>query len=88
MIGRVVQLYLHAGILTDEAVSNGTLTKGFEKKKSVDEPAKVGGSGRDVKKAKGGTNFVAVAPSREGPGHFARDCRSPAIPAVSVNVVD
>ncbi|GJW58885.1 putative reverse transcriptase domain-containing protein, partial [Tanacetum coccineum] len=28
--------------------------------------AKVGGSGRDVKKVKGGTNFVAAAPSREG----------------------
>ncbi|GJT07049.1 reverse transcriptase domain-containing protein [Tanacetum coccineum] len=79
---------LKAGILTDEAVSNGTLTKGSEKRKSVDEPAKVGGSGKDVKKAKGGTNFVAAAPSREGPGHFARDCRSPAIPAAPVNAVD
>ncbi|GJV51172.1 hypothetical protein Tco_1446913 [Tanacetum coccineum] len=48
----------------------------------------VGGSGRDVKKAKGGTNFVAAAPSREGPGHFVRDCRSPAIPAAPVNAVD
>ncbi|GKC06498.1 putative reverse transcriptase domain-containing protein [Tanacetum coccineum] len=57
---------LKAGILTDEAVSNGTLTKSSEKRKSVDEPAKVGGSGRDVKKAKGGTNFVAAAPSKEG----------------------
>ncbi|GKG57906.1 hypothetical protein Tco_0589517, partial [Tanacetum coccineum] len=25
---------------TDEAISNGTLTKGSEKRKSVDEPAK------------------------------------------------
>ncbi|GJR45194.1 putative reverse transcriptase domain-containing protein [Tanacetum coccineum] len=57
---------LKAGILTDEAVSNGTLTKSSEKRKSVDEPAKASGSGRDVKKAKGGTNFVAAAPSREG----------------------
>ncbi|GJV14155.1 putative reverse transcriptase domain-containing protein [Tanacetum coccineum] len=72
---------LKAGILTDEAVSNGTLSKGSEKRKSVDEPAKVGGSGRDVKKAKGGTNFVR-------PGHFARDCYSLAIPAAPVNAVD
>ncbi|GKF71861.1 hypothetical protein Tco_0207975 [Tanacetum coccineum] len=57
---------LKAGIFTDKVVSNGTLTNGSEKRKSVDEPAKVGGSGRDVKKAKGGTNFVAAAPSREG----------------------
>ncbi|GJY78095.1 putative reverse transcriptase domain-containing protein [Tanacetum coccineum] len=57
---------LKAGILTNEAVSNGTLTKSSEKRKSVDEPAKASGSGRDVKKEKGGTNFVAAAPSREG----------------------
>ncbi|GKA00699.1 putative reverse transcriptase domain-containing protein [Tanacetum coccineum] len=57
---------LKAGILTDEAISNGTLTKGSEKRKSVDEPAKVGGSGKDVKKAKRGANFVATAPLREG----------------------
>ncbi|GJU74275.1 hypothetical protein Tco_1265680 [Tanacetum coccineum] len=43
---------LKSGILTDEVVSNGTLTKGSKKRKSMDEPAKVGGSGRDVKKAK------------------------------------
>ncbi|GJX54571.1 putative reverse transcriptase domain-containing protein [Tanacetum coccineum] len=79
---------LKAGILTYEAISNGTLTKGSEKRKSVDEPANVGGSERDVKKAKGGTNFVVAAPSREGPDHFARDCRSPAIPAAPVNAVD
>ncbi|GJW40450.1 putative reverse transcriptase domain-containing protein [Tanacetum coccineum] len=84
----IQSVILKAGILTDEAVSNGTLTKGSEKRKSVDEPAKVGGSGRDVKKAKGGTNFVTTAPSREGPGHFARDCHSPAISTTPVNVVD
>ncbi|GJY15805.1 putative reverse transcriptase domain-containing protein [Tanacetum coccineum] len=55
---------------------------------SVDEPAKASGFGRDVKKAKGGTNFVAAAPSREGPDHFARDFRSRAIPAAPVNAVD
>ncbi|GJU08237.1 retrovirus-related pol polyprotein from transposon TNT 1-94 [Tanacetum coccineum] len=57
---------LKARIFTDEVVSNGMLTKGSKKRKSMDEPAKVGGSGRDVKKAKRGTNFVATAPSREG----------------------
>ncbi|GJU00935.1 putative reverse transcriptase domain-containing protein [Tanacetum coccineum] len=45
---------LKAGYNDYECVSNGTLTKGSEKRKSVDEPAKVGRSGRDVKKAKGG----------------------------------
>ncbi|GJR35793.1 putative reverse transcriptase domain-containing protein [Tanacetum coccineum] len=62
----IQSVILKARILTDEAVSNGTLTKTFEKRKSVDEPAKASGSGRDVKKAKGGNNFVVVAPSREG----------------------
>ncbi|GJY40593.1 reverse transcriptase domain-containing protein, partial [Tanacetum coccineum] len=57
---------LKAEILTDEAVSNGMLTKSSEKRKSVDEPTMASGSGRDVKKEKGGTNFVAAAPSREG----------------------
>ncbi|GJU41832.1 putative reverse transcriptase domain-containing protein [Tanacetum coccineum] len=84
----IQSVILKAGILTNEVVSNETLTKGSEKRKSVDEPAKVGRSGRDVKKAKGGTNFVAVTPSREGPDHFARDCCSPAIPASPVNAVD
>ncbi|GKA19990.1 putative reverse transcriptase domain-containing protein [Tanacetum coccineum] len=46
------------------------------RERSVDEPAKVRRSGRDIKKAK------------RRPGHFARDCRSPAIPAVPVNAVD
>ncbi|GJU71164.1 putative reverse transcriptase domain-containing protein [Tanacetum coccineum] len=86
---------LKAGILTDEAVGNGMLTKTSKKRKSVDEPAKASGSGRDVKKEKGGTNFVATAPSREGyagsqpwPDHFAKDCCSPTIPTAPVNVVD
>ncbi|GJW90999.1 putative reverse transcriptase domain-containing protein [Tanacetum coccineum] len=42
------------GILTNEGMlAMETLTKGSEKRKSMDEPARVGGSGKDVKKAKG-----------------------------------
>ncbi|GJS67640.1 reverse transcriptase domain-containing protein [Tanacetum coccineum] len=55
---------LRAGILTDEAVSCGTLTKGSEKRKGVEEPSKTGGSWKDNKKAKRGTGFVATAPFR------------------------
>ncbi|GJR45698.1 reverse transcriptase domain-containing protein [Tanacetum coccineum] len=46
---------LRAGILTDEAVSCGTLTKGSDKRKGVDEPSKTGGFWKDNKKAKTGT---------------------------------
>ncbi|GJT64026.1 reverse transcriptase domain-containing protein [Tanacetum coccineum] len=75
---------LKAGILTDEVVSNGTLTRGSEKRKSVDEPAKVGGSGRDLRKEKRGgevTNLVARLHQREGPSILRELSRSPAIPS-------
>ncbi|GKA55338.1 hypothetical protein Tco_0754287 [Tanacetum coccineum] len=55
---------LRAGILTDEAISCGTLSKGSEKRKAEDEGAKSGGSWGDEKKAKVGTGFVATAPPR------------------------
>ncbi|GJY05796.1 putative reverse transcriptase domain-containing protein [Tanacetum coccineum] len=55
---------LRAGILTDEAVSYGTLTKGNDKRKVVEESSKSGGSWKDNKKAKVGTGFVATAPPR------------------------
>ncbi|GJR41083.1 hypothetical protein Tco_1216767 [Tanacetum coccineum] len=53
-----------AGILTDEAVSCGTLTKGNDKRKVVEEFGKSGGSWKDNKKAKVGIGFVAIAPPR------------------------
>ncbi|GJV42598.1 putative reverse transcriptase domain-containing protein [Tanacetum coccineum] len=53
-----------AGILTDEAVSSGTLTKGNDTRKVVEESSKSGGSWKDNKKAKVGTGFVATAPPR------------------------
>ncbi|GJW40230.1 putative reverse transcriptase domain-containing protein [Tanacetum coccineum] len=55
---------LRAGILTDEAVSFGTLTKGNKKRKEVEETSKPGGSWKDNKKAKVGTGFMATTPPR------------------------
>ncbi|GKE23653.1 putative reverse transcriptase domain-containing protein, partial [Tanacetum coccineum] len=49
-----------AGILTDEAVSCGTLTKGSNKRKGVEESSKTGGYGKDNKKAKVGTRNETV----------------------------
>ncbi|GKA14319.1 putative reverse transcriptase domain-containing protein [Tanacetum coccineum] len=55
---------LKAGILTDETVNCGTLTKGNEKRKGVEKISKLGGSWKDNKKEKVGTGFVAIAPPR------------------------
>ncbi|GJY01697.1 putative reverse transcriptase domain-containing protein [Tanacetum coccineum] len=55
---------LRDGILTDEAVSCGTLTKGNDKRKVVEESGKSGGSWKDNKKAKVGIGFVATTPPR------------------------
>ncbi|GJZ13690.1 hypothetical protein Tco_0548920 [Tanacetum coccineum] len=55
---------LRARILTDEAVSCGTLTKGNEKRKGGEETCKPGGSWKDNKKAKVRTCFAATAPPR------------------------
>ncbi|GJY12612.1 putative reverse transcriptase domain-containing protein [Tanacetum coccineum] len=64
---------LRAGILTDEAVSCGTLTKGSDKRKGVEEPSKTGGFWKDNKKAKTGTGFVATTPTRnETVGYYPR----------------
>ncbi|GKE03812.1 hypothetical protein Tco_1395830 [Tanacetum coccineum] len=54
------KLETEAGILTDEAVSCGTLTKGNEKKKGVEETSKSGGSWKENKNEKVGTVFVAT----------------------------
>ncbi|GJY40405.1 putative reverse transcriptase domain-containing protein, partial [Tanacetum coccineum] len=79
---------LRAGILTDEAVSCGTLTKGSDKRKGVEESSKTGGSGKDNKKAKVGTGFVATAPPRnETVGYYPRDYRAPVRQVAPVNAV-
>ncbi|GJV37519.1 putative reverse transcriptase domain-containing protein [Tanacetum coccineum] len=55
---------LKAGILTDEAVRCGTLTRISEKRKEMEETSKQGGSWKDNKKAKVGKGFVATTPPR------------------------
>ncbi|GJZ30652.1 hypothetical protein Tco_0575699 [Tanacetum coccineum] len=55
---------LKAGILTDEAVHCGTLTRTSEKRKEVEETSKQGGPWKDNKKSKVGKRFVLTAPPR------------------------
>ncbi|GJX12344.1 putative reverse transcriptase domain-containing protein [Tanacetum coccineum] len=65
---------LRAGILTDEAISCGTLTKGSDKRRGVEESSKTGGSWKDNKKAKTGTGFVAKAPPRNETASSSSKC--------------
>ncbi|GKA70419.1 putative reverse transcriptase domain-containing protein, partial [Tanacetum coccineum] len=53
-----------AGILTDEAVCCGTLTRSSEKRKEVEETSKQRGLWKDNKKAKVGKGIVAIAPPK------------------------
>ncbi|GKD56483.1 putative reverse transcriptase domain-containing protein [Tanacetum coccineum] len=53
-----------AGILTDETVCYGTLTRSSEKRKEVEETSKQGGSWKYNKKAKVGKGFMATTPPR------------------------
>ncbi|GKB83539.1 hypothetical protein Tco_0950434 [Tanacetum coccineum] len=55
---------LRARILTDKAVSCGTLTKNSDKRKGVEEPSKTGGFWKDNKKAKTGMGLFE-APVRQ-----------------------
>ncbi|GKF90281.1 hypothetical protein Tco_0264244, partial [Tanacetum coccineum] len=55
---------LKVGILTDEAVCCGTLTRSSEKRKEVEETSKQGGLWKDNKKAKVGKGFVATTPPK------------------------
>ncbi|GJY19170.1 putative reverse transcriptase domain-containing protein [Tanacetum coccineum] len=55
---------LRDGILTDEAVSCGTLTKGNEKRKGVEETSKQGGWGNDNKRVKVSKGFMVATPHR------------------------
>ncbi|GKD02953.1 putative reverse transcriptase domain-containing protein [Tanacetum coccineum] len=70
---------LKAGILTDEAVRCGTLTRSSEKRKEVEETSKQGSSWKDNKKAKVGKGFVATSPTRnENVGSYPKCTKCPA----------
>ncbi|GKG26526.1 hypothetical protein Tco_0402229 [Tanacetum coccineum] len=55
---------LRVGILTDEAVSYGTLTKGNEKRKGVEESSKHGSGRNEDKRAKVSKGFVEATTHR------------------------
>ncbi|GJR15505.1 putative reverse transcriptase domain-containing protein [Tanacetum coccineum] len=77
---------LRAGILTDEAVSCGTLTKGNDKRKVVEESSKSGGSWKDNKKAKVGTGFVATTPPRNEVANSNPKCSKQVTPVNAVRM--
>nr|GEX81892.1 putative reverse transcriptase domain-containing protein [Tanacetum cinerariifolium] len=66
---------LTAGILTDEVVRCGTLTKGNDKRKEMEESSKQGSTWKENKKAKTGS------------GHFVRQCWAPIRQVAPVNAV-
>ncbi|GJZ91597.1 putative reverse transcriptase domain-containing protein [Tanacetum coccineum] len=55
---------LTAGILTDEVVRCGTLTKGNDKRKEIEESSKQGSTWKDNKKSKTGSGFIVTVPPR------------------------
>nr|GEW60438.1 reverse transcriptase domain-containing protein [Tanacetum cinerariifolium] len=55
---------LTAGILIDEAVCYGTLTKRNDKRKEMEESSKQGSTWKDKKKAKTRSGFIATVPPK------------------------
>ncbi|GJX58242.1 reverse transcriptase domain-containing protein [Tanacetum coccineum] len=55
---------LTAGILTDEAVHCGTLTKGNDKRKEMEESRKQRSTGKDNNKSKIGSGLLTIVPPR------------------------
>nr|GEZ74066.1 reverse transcriptase domain-containing protein [Tanacetum cinerariifolium] len=60
----IQSVILTADILTNEAIRCGTLSKGSEKRKEVEESRNQGDLRNDNKKAKVGKGYFATAPSR------------------------
>ncbi|GKF39816.1 reverse transcriptase domain-containing protein, partial [Tanacetum coccineum] len=61
---RIKSAILTDGILTNEVVRCGTLTKGNDKRKEIEESSKQGRTWKDNKKSKIGSGSVATVPPR------------------------
>ncbi|GJX57439.1 putative reverse transcriptase domain-containing protein [Tanacetum coccineum] len=72
-----------AGILTDEVVSCGTLTKGNEKRKGVEESSKHGSERNDDKRAKTLSSVLQLSETY----HIERNYHSPIKQVAPINVV-
>nr|GEW73422.1 hypothetical protein [Tanacetum cinerariifolium] len=59
---------LTEGVLTDEVVRCGTLAKGNDKRKEIEESSKKGSTWKDNKKPKTGQGFVATVPPKDNKG--------------------
>nr|GEY12734.1 reverse transcriptase domain-containing protein [Tanacetum cinerariifolium] len=68
---------LTAGILTDEAVRCGTLTKGNDNRKKIEESSKQGSTWKDNKKDKIGSGFVATVPPKNDNKQATGQARNP-----------
>ncbi|GJS79078.1 putative reverse transcriptase domain-containing protein [Tanacetum coccineum] len=80
---------LKAGILTDEVVRCGTLTKGNNKRKEMEESSKQGSTWKDNKKSKTGSENASckLCYNCQKPGHYARQCWAPIRQVALVNAV-
>ncbi|GJU68270.1 putative reverse transcriptase domain-containing protein [Tanacetum coccineum] len=88
----IEKLEMHFGT-QDGGSQWAQLTKGSDTERD-EESSKTGGSGKDNKKAKVWTGFMAMAPPINKtvgyyptPGHFAKDCRVPSRQVAPVNAV-
>ncbi|GJR34603.1 putative reverse transcriptase domain-containing protein [Tanacetum coccineum] len=75
--------------IRDEAIHCGTLTKGNDKRKEMEESSKQGSTWKDNKKSKTRSGFMVTVPPRNDnkPGHYARQCWAPIRQVAPVNVV-
>ncbi|GJT04673.1 putative reverse transcriptase domain-containing protein [Tanacetum coccineum] len=90
----LMEEFVQAGILTDEAVRCGTLTRSSEKRKDVEKqtPPRNENVGSYPKCAKCSAYHPESGPCRlcfncQKPGHFVRDCRAPVKQVTPVSAV-